>query len=178
MAKRGRGLAGVAAQQAAEVTLVGESEVGGQARQVALAAGQSLQRSANAQVHPVARDGVAGRGTAGQGWLPTAQRRRQACLEAQPCAVVPVAMRVVVAFFNGAAVRELLVDLDDDARRLVWSVADGPYTHHNASAQVFSEEDGRTRFVWIADLLPNTLAGRMNDMMEHGSRVIKQTMEA
>lgn len=32
--------------------------------------------------------------------------------------------------------------------------------------------------VWIADLLPNTLAGRMNDMMEHGSRVIKQTMEA
>jgi predicted acyl esterase len=84
----------------------------------------------------------------------------------------------IVTFFNGAAVRELLVDLDDDARRLVWSVADGPYTHHNASAQVFSEEDGRTRFVWLADLLPNTLAGRMNDMMEHGSRVIKQTMEA
>jgi hypothetical protein len=28
----------------------------------------------------------------------------------------------VVTFFNGAVVRELLVDLDDDARRLVWSV--------------------------------------------------------
>ena len=84
----------------------------------------------------------------------------------------------VVTFFNGAVVRELLVDLDDDARRLAWSVTDGPYTHHNASAQVFSGEAGGTRFVWIADLLPDDLAGRINELMEHGTRVLKQTMEA
>ena len=84
----------------------------------------------------------------------------------------------IVTFANGVVVREVLVDLDDDARRLAWSVADGPYTHHNASAQVFGDEGGGTRFVWIADLLPNDLAGRISELMEHGTRVLKQTMEA
>ena len=84
----------------------------------------------------------------------------------------------IVTFFNGVVVRELLVDLDDDARRLVWSVTDGPYTHHNASAQVFSGEDGGTRFVWIADLLPNDLARRIDELMEQGTSILKQTMEA
>ena len=48
----------------------------------------------------------------------------------------------IVTFFNGSVVRELLVDRDDKARRLVWSAVDGPYTHHNASAQVVA--DGAT----------------------------------
>src|SRR5690348_14109658 len=61
----------------------------------------------------------------------------------------------IVTFFNGAVVRELFVDLDEDSRRLVWAVRDGSLglQHHNASAQVIAEDDGRTRFVWIADLL-------------------------
>ena len=84
----------------------------------------------------------------------------------------------IVTFFNGSVVREVLVDLDDEARRLVWSVADGPYTHHNASAQVFADGDGRTRFVWIADLLPHGLADRIGELMERGTAVVKQTMEA
>jgi carbon monoxide dehydrogenase subunit G len=84
----------------------------------------------------------------------------------------------IVTFFNGAAVRELFVDCDDEARRLVWSVADGPYSHHNASAQVFAEGERRTRFVWIADVLPHELAGQMGEMMDRGIAVIKQTLEA
>ena len=83
----------------------------------------------------------------------------------------------IVTFFNGAVVRELLVDLDDDARRLVWSVREGPYTHHNASAQVFDDADGRTRFVWIADLLPHELAGMIDGLMEQGTGILKQTLE-
>jgi hypothetical protein len=65
----------------------------------------------------------------------------------------------IVTFFNGAVLRERLVDLDDEARRLVWSIVDGPYTQHNASTQVVADGQGGTRFVWIADLLPNELAG-------------------
>jgi hypothetical protein len=84
----------------------------------------------------------------------------------------------IVTFFNGAVVRELLVDLDEDARRLVWSVADGPYTHHNASAQVFAADGGGTRFVWIADLLPHDLEGHMDELMTRGTAVIKQTLES
>jgi carbon monoxide dehydrogenase subunit G len=84
----------------------------------------------------------------------------------------------IVTFFNGAVVREVLVDLDDVARRLAWSIVDGPYTHHNASAQVFPAGDGQTRFVWIADVLPDSVAGRTGEMMEHGTAAIKRTLEA
>jgi hypothetical protein len=84
----------------------------------------------------------------------------------------------IVTFFNGSVVRELLVDLDHETRRLVWSVVEGPYTHHNASAQVFSDGDSGTRFVWIADLLPHDLADRTDAMMEQGISVVRQTLEA
>jgi uncharacterized protein YndB with AHSA1/START domain len=84
----------------------------------------------------------------------------------------------IVTFFNGAVVRELLIDLDDEARRLVWSVVDGPYTHHNASAQVFAAGEHGTRFVWIADLLPHDLAGRTGVLMEQGTAAVKKTLEA
>ena len=45
----------------------------------------------------------------------------------------------IVTFFNGAVARERLVDRDEQARRLVWSIVDGPYAHHNGAAQVFAE---------------------------------------
>lgn len=84
----------------------------------------------------------------------------------------------IVTFFNGAVMRELLVDLDDDARRLVWSIADGPYSHHNGVAQVLDDGDGRSRFVWLADLLPNDLAELTGQTMEQGIDVVKTTLEA
>jgi Polyketide cyclase / dehydrase and lipid transport len=83
----------------------------------------------------------------------------------------------IVTFFNGAVVREVLVDLDDGARRLAWSVVDGPYSHYNASAQVFSDGEERTRFVWIADFLPHDAAPHIDAMMERGIGVVKATLE-
>ena len=83
----------------------------------------------------------------------------------------------VVTFGNGMTARELIVDVDDQARRLVWSVVGGPMTHHNASAQVFGEETGRSRFVWIADLLPHQLAPGIAQMIDQGLAVIKRTLE-
>jgi hypothetical protein len=84
----------------------------------------------------------------------------------------------IVTFGSGVVLRERLINIDDEARRIVWSVVDGPYAHHNASAQVFTEADGRARFVWIADLLPNELASSTGDAMEVGTSVAKKTLEA
>jgi uncharacterized protein YndB with AHSA1/START domain len=86
----------------------------------------------------------------------------------------------VVTFFNGAVAREVLVDSDDDSRRLVYSVVESPLgsTHHNASAQVFPDGEGGSRFVWVTDLLPNELAAPTRDLMAHGARVIKETLES
>ncbi len=83
----------------------------------------------------------------------------------------------IVTFFNGAVLREILIDLDEEARRLVWSVVDGPYTHHNAAAQVFAEGEDGSRFVWTADLLPDAAAPVTGEMMEKGIGVVKETLE-
>lgn len=83
----------------------------------------------------------------------------------------------IVTFGNGLVARELIVDIDDDARRIAWSVVGGRMTHHNASAQVFAEGPNGCRFVWIADLLPNEVAPAITAMIEQGIAVIKQTLE-
>jgi len=85
----------------------------------------------------------------------------------------------VVTFGNGMTARELIVDVDDQARRLAWSVVGGPMTHHNASALVFGdEEESRSRFVWIADLLPHELAPGIAQMIDQGLAVITRTLES
>jgi hypothetical protein len=83
----------------------------------------------------------------------------------------------IVTFFTGTVLRERIVDVDDDTRRLVWSIVDGPYTHHNASAQVFADGEVGTLFVWIADLLPDEAVGQTGDMMQRGITTIKQKLE-
>ena len=84
----------------------------------------------------------------------------------------------VVTFGNGLVARELIVDVDDEARRLVWSVVGGRMTHHNASAQVFPDGEDHSRFVWIADLLPHEVAPGIAAMMDQGLAVIKRTLES
>jgi carbon monoxide dehydrogenase subunit G len=80
----------------------------------------------------------------------------------------------IVTFSNGMVVRELIVDLDDQARRLVWAAVGGRLTHHNASAQVFADGDRRSRLVWTADLLPDELAGDIRTMIEHGALAMQK----
>jgi uncharacterized protein YndB with AHSA1/START domain len=86
----------------------------------------------------------------------------------------------VVTFSSGAVAREQLVGIDDEARRLVYSVVESPLglTHHNASAQVFSAGQGRSRFVWVADLLPDELAATVDGLMEQGAIAMKQRLDA
>ena len=84
----------------------------------------------------------------------------------------------VVTFANGLVARELIVDLDDEQRRLAWSVVGSPaMTHHNASLQVFEQPDGTCRAVWIADLLPHEVAPRIAGMIEQGLVAMKRTLE-
>ena len=83
----------------------------------------------------------------------------------------------VVTFGNGMVMRELIVDLDDHARRLAWSARGGRLTHHNASVQVFADGAGCSRLVWIADLLPNELATDIRAMIEQAAAVMKPTLE-
>lgn len=83
----------------------------------------------------------------------------------------------VVTFGNGLVVRERIVAVDEAERRVAWSATGGRLSHHNASAQALDEGDGRTRFVWIADLLPGEAAPAIAAMIEQGIATIRNTLE-
>jgi hypothetical protein len=83
----------------------------------------------------------------------------------------------IVTFGNGMVVRELIVDIDDDARRVVWSAVTGTLKHHNASAQAFANPDGGSKVVWQCDLLPNEAAGHIALMMDQGAAAMKATLD-
>jgi carbon monoxide dehydrogenase subunit G len=80
-----------------------------------------------------------------------------------------------VTFANGLVARELLVTMDDAARRLVYAVTGGQLTHHNASFQVFEEGAG-SRVVWITDLLPEEGAGPVGAMVDAGCAAMLKTL--
>src|SRR4051794_34591170 len=82
----------------------------------------------------------------------------------------------LVTFFTGTVLRERIIGIDEERRRLAWSIVDGPYAHHNGAAEV-TERDGSTVFVWWADLLPHAAAERTRELMERGSEAIKATLE-
>jgi carbon monoxide dehydrogenase subunit G len=83
----------------------------------------------------------------------------------------------VVTFGNGMVARELIVDVDDQARRVAWAVVGGRFQHHNASVQVFDDGRGGCRLVWVADLLPNELEPEIRGMIEQAASIMKPTLE-
>ncbi len=83
----------------------------------------------------------------------------------------------IVTFASGAVLREEILGCDEEHRRLAWSIVDGPYTHHNAGAEVLALDDGRTEFVWTSDLRPDALAEATANAMEQGLGAVKRTLE-
>jgi len=82
----------------------------------------------------------------------------------------------IVTFANGLVVRETIVTIDDDARRVVWSASGGALTHHNGSAQAI-DDGGETRVLWIADFLPDAAAATIGAMMDAGLRAMQQALD-
>ena len=82
-----------------------------------------------------------------------------------------------VTFANGMVARELIVDVDVERRRVAWSVVGGRLSHHNASAQVFAAGNDATRFVWIADFLPDEHAPALTTMIENGLATMKRHLD-
>jgi len=93
------------------------------------------------------------------------------------CRMEAAPLARVVSFANGMEARELIVDVDDARRRLVWSVVGGRMSHHNASMQVLADGADRSRVVWIADLLPSELAPAIAGMIGQGLAAMKRTLE-
>ena len=83
----------------------------------------------------------------------------------------------VVTFANGMVVRELIVDIDDERRRLAYAAVGGMFKHHNASMQVMAEGQDRCRLLWITDLLPDEAAEAVSKIIDEGAVIMKRTLE-
>jgi len=82
----------------------------------------------------------------------------------------------VVTFGNGVVVREPIISVDDERRRLAWGSIGGTTTHYNAVLQVIGQPTG-TRVVWTIDLLPDDKAAAVEAMQLKGLAVMKKTLE-
>jgi hypothetical protein len=82
-----------------------------------------------------------------------------------------------VTFANGMVVKEPIVAIDDEQRRLVWSAEAKQLNleHYNASVQVFPTPSG-SRVVWIADLLPDEAALQVAAMIEDGMSAMQKAL--
>lgn len=86
----------------------------------------------------------------------------------------------ILTFEDGHEIRELIIDVDDQTRRLAYAVVEGDrlgLTRHHATLNVLSEGSDRSRLVWVTDLLPDRLADAVQARMDVGAEVMKQTLE-
>lgn len=82
-----------------------------------------------------------------------------------------------VTFANGFVVQEQVVSTSDDLCRLVYRSVGGRASHHNAFLQVFPTPDGKSKILWVTDLLPDEMRAPIEQMVELGSGAIQRTLE-
>ena len=84
----------------------------------------------------------------------------------------------VVTFVDGRVLREPIVALDDEARRLVWTAESERVRHYNAALQVSELADGLTSVVWTADYLPDDIGGFLSKAIEASMAAMQRSLEA
>src|SRR3954451_23659290 len=80
----------------------------------------------------------------------------------------------IVTFANGNLAQERLVNMDDARVRPVHFVVRPRVKQHSASIQVFADGEGRSRMVWIADVLPNEIGDYIDGQMDVGAAAMQK----
>lgn len=84
----------------------------------------------------------------------------------------------LVAFASGVVLKEVIVDIDDERRRLAWTIESPNVRHHNGALQVFVEGERACRAVWTADVLPAAMAEAFAPSMAAGLQAMKAHLES
>ncbi|KRE99356.1 polyketide cyclase [Paenibacillus sp. Soil766] len=81
---------------------------------------------------------------------------------------------------QGGFVREFIVSIDEEERRMAYAVKEGrmPLLHHHASFQVIPNDENGSKLVWITDFLPEQLTKIIQAHIDRGAEVMKDTIEA
>lgn len=72
---------------------------------------------------------------------------------------------------------ELIVTVDQDRRRLAYSIRESPlnFTHHSASWQVTPAGD-KSRLVWITDVKPDSVAPALEELIDQTADSIQRNL--
>lgn len=78
---------------------------------------------------------------------------------------------------DGQAIKERIISVDHDARRVVYTVTDGPLPleFHCAAVQV-TEADSGAEVTWTVDVKPDEIAGPLSDMMDGAAQSMSEAL--
>lgn len=82
-----------------------------------------------------------------------------------------------VKFATGWVIHELIVSIDEDLRRIAYASVQGRAQHHNSSMQVVPVAENRCRILWITDVLPDSVAASISDILNHAIPLMVRTLE-
>jgi carbon monoxide dehydrogenase subunit G len=83
-----------------------------------------------------------------------------------------------VTFANGLVVREAILSLDDERRRIAWTAEGGGVaTHYNAALTVEPTDTG-SHVLWTTDFLPNAQRESIAAMQDQALRSMKRALES
>lgn len=82
----------------------------------------------------------------------------------------------VVTYASGLVVREPIVSVDDQRRRLVWGATGGRTTHYNAALEVLPDGAG-ARVIWTIDLLPDEMAAPVGAMQDQALSALQRALD-
>jgi len=87
----------------------------------------------------------------------------------------------IVTFASGAVARERLVTIDDERRRIVYSVVESQlgFTHHQGTVEVLEEaRRAGCYIIWTSDFLPAGPGPIVEALMAEGAAVMEETFAA
>jgi polyketide cyclase/dehydrase/lipid transport protein len=84
----------------------------------------------------------------------------------------------IVTFADGMKATERILELNDDARRLVYQTTEGaPLTHH-LGTMVVREDDTGVYLVWTTEFAPASLHDWATSLMNEFAELMKKTIDA
>jgi hypothetical protein len=79
---------------------------------------------------------------------------------------------------EATGISAMTVELDDDARRLVYQMTEGaPLTHH-LGTQVVREDDTGVYLVWTTEFAPASLHDWATSLMNEFAELLRKTIDA
>ena len=82
-----------------------------------------------------------------------------------------------VRFATGWVIDELIVSIDDELRRIAYAAVRGRAQHHNSSMQVVPMAENRCRILWTTDVLPDSVASSIADILNMAVPIMVRTLE-